>query len=391
MTVMSDWKAEGDVGTYIEQIETPVPLVDLDRLAVNLDRMAAYATLHGLHLRPHVKTHKSPRIAAEQLQRGAMGLTVATLREAEVMAEVCSDLLIAFPPIGAARLERMMRLPERVKITVTLDGPTGISALALAARFSRREIDVYIEADLGMHRVGVQSVDDAIALARQVSETSSLRYAGMMFYPGHIREHISEQSPAIEQLTVDIARYCDALASVGLAPHVVSGGSTPLAWRIHDVAGVTEVRPGTYVYNDRTTAAIGACHWEDCALTIAATVVSTAVPGQAVIDAGTKALGREPMRAAGDGYGALLDHPNVVVSRMSEEHGILDLSKSSYRPRVGDVVRVVPNHVCIVVHLFDEIIGVRGTSVETRWPVTARGRGSDVDVATQQPTRPRIV
>jgi D-serine deaminase-like pyridoxal phosphate-dependent protein len=228
VVVMSNWKSEEDVGTYIESLETPVPVVDLDRLAVNLDRMAAYATLHGLQLRPHVKTHKSPRIAAEQMQRGASGLTVATLREAEVMSEVCDDLLIAFPPIGAARLERMVRLPNDVKITVTLDGPTGISALALAAKLSRREIDVYIEADLGMHRVGVQNVEEAIALARQVRDTTSLRYAGMMFYPGHIREHISEQSPAIEKLTHDIARYCDALASVGLQPGVVSGGSTPL-------------------------------------------------------------------------------------------------------------------------------------------------------------------
>jgi D-serine deaminase-like pyridoxal phosphate-dependent protein len=387
---MSELESEGNVGTYIEQLETPVPVVDLDRLALNLDRMAAYATLHGLHLRPHVKTHKSPRIAAEQLQRGAVGLTVATLREAEVMSEVCNDLLIAFPPIGAARLERMVRLPESVNITVAVDGAAGLSALALAAKLSRREIGVYVEADLGMHRVGVQTADETVALARQIAETTSLRFAGMMFYPGHIREHVTQQSPAIETLANDIARYGDALAAAGLSPRVVSGGSTPLAWRIHEVSGVTEIRPGTYVYNDRTTATIGACHWEDCALTVAATVVSTAVPGQAVIDAGAKALGREPMRADGDGYGALLDRPEVVVSRLSEEHGILDLSKTTWRPRVGDVVRVVPNHVCVVVHLFDEIIGVRGTSVETRWPVAARGRGSDYDATAKPPHRPRM-
>ena len=351
--------------------------------------MAAYATLHALQLRPHVKTHKSPRIAAEQLQRGATGLTVATLREAEVMSEVCDDLLIAFPPIGAARLERMARLPRNVNLTVALDGPAGITALAVAGKLSRREIDVYVEADLGMHRVGVQGVEDAISLARQVSDTPPLRFAGMMFYPGHIRENVDEQSPAIERLSNNIARYRDALDDAGLHARVISGGSTPLAWRIHEVPGVTEIRPGTYVYNDRTTARIGACDWEDCALTIAATVVSTAVPGQAVIDAGTKALGREPIRAEGDGYGALLDQPDVIVARMSEEHGILDLSKTNWRPRVGDVVRIVPNHVCIVVHLFDEIIGVRGQSVETRWPVAARGRGS-VEIPTSAPSRPRM-
>ncbi len=389
MTVMSDWKSEDEVGNYIEQLETPVPVVDLDRLSHNLDRMAAYATMHGLNLRPHVKTHKSIRIAAEQLQRGAVGLTVATMREAEVMSEVCDDLLIAFPPIGAARLERMARLPHNVNLTVTLDGPAGITALAVAAKLSRREIDVYVEADLGMHRVGVQGVEDAVALAKQVRDTTPLRFAGLMFYPGHIREHVNEQSPAIEKLANNIARYRDALDDAGLDARVVSGGSTPLAWRIHEVPGVTEIRPGTYVYNDRTTASIGACDWEDCALTVAATVVSTAVPGQAVIDAGTKALGREPVRSEGDGYGALLDQPDVIVSRMSEEHGILDLSRTNWRPRVGDVVRVVPNHVCIVVHLFDEIIGVRGHSVETRWPVVARGRGSMIELPIA-PSRPRM-
>ena len=388
--VMSEWKSEEDVGTYIEQLETPVPVVDLDRLAVNLDRMAAYATLHGLRLRPHVKTHKSPRIAAEQLQRGAVGLTVATLREAEVMSEVCNDLLIAYPPIGAARLERMARLPVEVNLTVAADGVAGITALSLAAKLSRREIGVLVEADLGMHRVGVQGVADAIALARLASDTSQLRFAGLMFYPGHIREHVREMGPAIERLSHNVQRYCNALVDAGLPPTVISGGSTPMAWRTHEVPSVTEVRPGTYVYNDRTTALIGACDWEDCALTVAATVVSTSVAGQAVIDAGAKALGREPARADTDGYGALLDQPDVVVTRMSEEHGVLDLSRTNWRPRVGDVVRVVPNHVCIVVHLFDEIIGVRGSSVETRWPVAARGRSSGHNVTAGLPTRPRM-
>jgi D-serine deaminase-like pyridoxal phosphate-dependent protein len=159
---------------------------------------------------------------------------------------------------------------------------------------------------------------------------------------------------------------------------------------MHEVPGVNEVRPGTYVYNDRTTAQIGACDWEDCALTVLATVVSVSVKGQAVVDAGTKALGREPLRAEGDGYGALLDHPEVIVSRMSEEHGILDLSRSAWRPRLGDQVRIVPNHVCIVVHLFDEIIGVRGHAVETRWPVAARGRASNRELDTV-PQGPRAV
>jgi D-serine deaminase-like pyridoxal phosphate-dependent protein len=378
------------VTTFLDQLETPVPIVDLDRLAHNLDRMAAYATLHGLRLRPHVKTHKSPRIAAEQLRLGAVGLTCATLREAEVMSEVCNDLFVAYPPVGAARLERLARLPADVRLTVAADDIHSLDALGVAAMLGGRVIDVMIEADLGMHRVGVTSPQQAAAMALHLDRSSSLRLAGLQFYPGHIRSHVHEQADALAQLGRDISAYVDALADVGCPPRIVSGGSTPAAWRMHEVPGVNEVRPGTYVYNDRTTAQIGACDWEDCALTVLATVVSVSVKGQAVIDAGTKALGREPLRAEGDGYGALLDHPEVIVSRMSEEHGILDLSQSSWRPRLGDQVRVVPNHVCIAVHLFDEVFGVRGEAVETRWPVAARGRASNRELETA-PNRPRAV
>lgn len=379
------------MATYLEQLETPVPIVDLDRLAFNLDRMAAYASLHGLRLRPHVKTHKSPRIAADQLRLGAVGLTCATLREAEVMAEVCDDLLVAYPPVGAARLERLARLPQDVRVTVAADDGNALDALNVAARLGHRQFDVLVEADLGMHRVGVTSPERAVAIAQQVTRASALNFGGLLFYPGHIRASVAEQGGQLTQLTADIARYLEAFDDAGLPARIVSGGSTPAAWRMHEVVGVNEVRPGTYVYNDRTTANIGACDWEDCALTVLATVVSTAVKGQAVIDAGTKALGREPLRAEGDGYGALLDHPEVFVSRLSEEHGILDLTKSSWRPRLGDQVRVVPNHVCIVVHLFDEILGVRGHAVETRWPVAARGRGPALDELSVGPSGPRAV
>lgn len=377
--------------TFLEQLETPVPVVDLDRMALNLDRMAAYATLHGLRLRPHVKTHKSPRIAAEQIRHGAVGLTCATLREAEVMSEVCDDILVAYPPVGAARLERLARLPQEVRVGVAADDANALPALSVAAKLGRRSFDVYVEADMGMHRVGVSSPERAVALARTISETANLEFAGLLFYPGHIRQDVDQQAGPLASLTIDIARFVDALTAAGLPPRVVSGGSTPAAWRMHEVAGVTEVRPGTYVYNDRTTATVGACHWDDCALTVLATVVSTAVKGQVVVDAGSKALGREPLRAEGDGYGALLDHPEVIVSRMSEEHGILDISKTSWRPRLGDLVRIVPNHVCIVVHQFDEIIGVRGHAVETRWPVTARGRGAAYEMVESGPSRPRAV
>jgi D-serine deaminase-like pyridoxal phosphate-dependent protein len=361
--------------TYLHDLETPAPLVDLDCLASNLDRMAAYAALHGLALRPHVKTHKAPRIAAEQLRLGAVGLTCATTRELEVMSDVTSDLLLAYPPVGAARLTRVTSLAPDVRLTVAVDSAAVVEQLGAATRRAFRQVGVYVEVDLGMHRVGVQTADDAVALARQVRKHPALRYAGLAFYPGHIRERVDEQGGKLERLAADLGAVIAALDQAGLAPPAVSGGSTPAAWRMHEIPGLTEVRPGTYVYNDRTTAEVGACEWDECALTVLATVVSTAVPGQAVIDAGTKALGREPLRGVdGEGFGALLDRPDVRVARMSEEHGILDLRDSEWRPEVGEQVRVVPNHACIVVHLNDVMFGVRDTVVETTWPVAARGR-----------------
>jgi D-serine deaminase-like pyridoxal phosphate-dependent protein len=228
---------------------------------------------------------------------------------------------------------------------------------------------------VGMRRVGVATPPEAIAIARRVRGLPPLVYRGITFYPGHVRQHLLRQDEALGKLRSDLSGWLDALGGAGLAPEVVSGGSTPAAWRMHEVTGVTEVRPGTYVYNDRATVDVGACGWEDCALTVLATVISTAVPGQAVVDAGSKALGREPL-PAGDaaGYGCLLDRPDIRVVRMSEEHGILDLAGSDWQPRVGDVIRIVPNHVCIVVHLNDVMLGVRGMVVETSWPVSARGR-----------------
>lgn len=384
------WGPGERVATHLETLETPVPIVDLDRLTHNLDRMAAYATVHDLRLRPHVKTHKAPRIATEQLQRGAVGLTCATTQELEVMADVCDDLLLAYPPVGAARLERLMRLPSSVRLTVAVDSAECLPALDMAARLARRTLDVYVEVDVGMQRVGVAPSRAAVALAQAVRDTEALRFAGITFYPGHVREPVGEQSAAIAALGASLSALQESLLDVGLTPRVISGGSTPLAWRIHEVPGVTEVRPGTYVYNDRTTAAIQACDWDDCALTVLATVVSTAVPGQCVVDAGTKALAREPLRGDGEGYAAVFDRPEVIVTRMSEEHGILDLSHTDWRPRVGDRVRLVPNHVCIVVQQFDTVVGVRGDYVETTWPVAARGRGTIMLEQDTGPRRPRM-
>lgn len=362
--------------TRIHDIETPAAIVDLDRMERNLDRAAAYATAHGLSLRPHVKTHKTGWIAAEQMKRGAAGVTCATPREAEVMSAACKDILVAYPPVGASRASRIAGLPRDTRVVVALDSAEAIEHIERAAAAAKRQVGVYVEIDMGMHRVGVPDATAAIALAKRAQQSESLTYEGIAFYPGHIREPVDTQSDAIDKLNATLRSTIDALTAAGASPRVVSGGSTPTLWHSHRLDGVTEIRPGTYVYNDRTTAEIGACEWTDCAFTVLATVVSAAVAGQAVIDAGTKALGREPMRGAdgSGGFGSLLEYPEVTVKGMSEEHGLLDLSRTSWKPRVGELVRVIPNHVCIVVHLNDTMHGVRGDVVERAWPVEARGR-----------------
>ena len=258
---------------------------------------------------------------------------------------------------------------------MSLDSEAAIDSLADAAAEAGRTVRVYVEADVGMHRVGVTSADHAVSLARRVAGRRELEYAGLAFYAGHIRQPPAAQDERLARLNADLGVILDALSAAGLKPPAVSGGSTPTLWRTHELPEVTEIRPGTYVYNDRATADLGACTLDDCALTVLATVVSTAVPDQAVVDAGTKALGREPLDDASHvGFGAVADHPEVVVSRMSEEHGILDLRGTAWRPAAGDLVRIVPNHVCVVVHLNDIVYGVRGEKVEMTWPVAARGR-----------------
>ena len=368
-----------DPSLSLDTLETPALLVDLHRMERNLGRAAAYASEHGLVLRPHVKTHKAPRIGAQQMSLGAVGLTCATPHEAEVMSEIANDLLVAYPPVGALRAARLAALPAHVTLTVALDSREAVRDMARAATAAGRVVGVYVELDLGMHRVGLPAVASAIALAQCVVAEPSLDFSGIAFYPGHVREPVDHQDAKLNALRNALADALSLFQRAGLPPRVVSGGSTPTLWRSHELPGVTEVRPGTYVYNDRTTAAIGACSRDDCALTVLATVVSTAVPGQAVIDTGTKALGREPVRGAvGEGFGEVLEHPGVVVSRTSEEHGVLDLSGTDWQPVVGERVRVIPNHVCIVVHLNDVVYGIRNDVMETSWPIAARGRGERV-------------
>ena len=354
----------------LDEIMTPAAIVDVSTMAANLDRMAAYTAANDLQLWPHTKTHKTPELAREQLNRGAGGVTVATLHEAETMAEVSENLLIAYPPVGKPKLDRLVALAERKRVTIALDSLEVLEQV----RASGARVSVLVEIDAGMHRVGVTSADRAVAIARAVADARNLEYAGMMFYPGHIRENITEQSDAIGSTQVRVQDFVAALTNAGLPPKRVSGGSTPTATNSHLMHGLTEIRPGTYIFNDRTTAAIGACEWSDCAYTVLATVVSTSIQGQVAVDAGSKALSREDIRGAdAPGFGALLDRPDVYVKALSEEHGLLDVSNTDWRPKIGDRVRIVPNHVCVSVNLHPRLWLLENERLVGSYVIRARG------------------
>ncbi len=353
--------------------ETPVGVVELPRVRANIERVVTYCRDHGITWRPHVKTHKSLRLARLQLEAGAPGLTVATPREAEVMATLTDDLLVAYPVVGGNKLERLMALPASVRLMIGLDSSEVLAMVRRAASTKNRSVRVLVEIDVGLGRVGLETPAEAVRLAGEIGESTALEYAGIMFYPGHIRSHSAEQAADLAVLGDLLRSFYDALDAAGLPPSVVSGGSTPTLWRSHEIPGLTEIRPGTCIFFDREGLAIDVAKNEHLAYSVLATVVSLAVSGQAVVDAGSKALAKEG-RGGDDGYGFLLDRPEVLVKSLSEEHGILDLSATDWCPSVGDRVRIVPNHVCVSVNLQDHLLAVDGERVE-RLSLEARGRG----------------
>ncbi|MDH3223954.1 MAG: alanine racemase [Gemmatimonadota bacterium] len=356
----------------IEDVETPAGLADLDRVRRNAARAAEYCRENGLRWRPHVKTHKSLTLAQLQLEAGASGLTVATPHEAEVMAAVCSDILLAYPPVGARKVQRLVDLPDHVDLKVGLDSAEVLVGLAEAAAKAGRTVGILVEFDAGMGRIGVGGPEDALSLARLADSFDGVSFEGLMFYPGHIRVPRQDQGPLLEALATRISAFISHLSRAGLPPDIVSGGSSPTLWDSHRLPGLTEVRPGTCIYNDRDMLEMGVAGLEEVAYTVLASVVSVAVPGQAVVDAGSKALAKESFRSAGSGFGVLLDRPGVTVKALSEEHGILDLTGTDWVPRVGDRVRIVPNHVCVSVNLQDRLWGLESDHLRA---ITLEARG----------------
>jgi D-serine deaminase-like pyridoxal phosphate-dependent protein len=358
----------------IHELDTPALVIDLDIMERNLARVASYAKEHSLRLRPHTKTHKSPEIGRRQLDLGAAGLTVAKTTEGEVMLNSGTpDLLIAYPVVGPKKVARAVELAHRTYVTVALDSFECARTLSEAAQAAGVGIGVLVEFDAGLRRAGVPP-EDVLPLVKSVSSLPNILWEGLAFYPGHIKALDDTGRVQLSALQSLVPRLVESLEKEGLPPRIVSGGSTPLLWQSHLVPGLNEIRPGTYVFNDRNTLRMGACAMEDCAATIHATVV-TAQNGRAMIDGGSKTFSSDGSTAPdAEGYGEVLDAPGARFHRMNEEHGYLDTAQCDRTLKVGDRVRVLMNHVCTSVNLQERIYGVRGETVEEIFEVEGRGK-----------------
>lgn len=360
--------------TYLADLDTPVPVVEVGRLERNIARMAARVGETGARQRPHIKTHKTAQVAAAQVRAGADGITVAKLGEAEAFADAgFEDLFIAYPLVGDAKLRRLAALMGRARASSTVDSLEAAQATSRAMAAAGLTADLVMEIEAGSGRTGVPP-DDVAALGDRIGELPGIRLMGVMaFAPGYVTGVDAQQAMGRREgeLVVEMAR---GLRAAGHPITFVSAGSTPTSPWAAQVAGVTNVRAGNYVFHDRKQVAMGAATFDDCALTILATVVSRPAPRRYVLDAGIKTFAGEDY---GWGtYGQLLDRPDVVVSWAAEEHGVIDLAPEVADPRfrVGDRVRVVPNHACGVPNMHDELVVVDGERVVDAWPVIARGR-----------------
>ncbi|MGH2560009.1 MAG: alanine racemase [Thermomicrobiales bacterium] len=361
--------------TESETIDTPSMVVDETILQTNIAEMAALARSMRVALRPHVKTHKTPQIARLQLAAGAIGLTCAKLGEAEVMVDRgADDVLLAYPTIGTLKIRRLLLLMERTRIIVALDSREAAEALSEAMAAEDRVLEVYVEVNTGQDRAGVLFGDDAVNYALDLARMPGLRLIGVMTHEGHANAQPRE---TIEQVALDAGRKlvqtAERIRTHGIDLPVVSVGSTPAASYTPTVSGVTEMRPGTYVFRDVSGFRYGIFGADRCAARILATVVSHAVPERAIVDAGSKtlALDKTPARP---GHGYIVGHEQAVIDRLSEEHGVVVLPPEDSGVSVGDRVEIIPNHICPAVNLMEELIIVNDGRVTDIWPVAARGK-----------------
>ena len=350
--------------TALSELDTPAVLIDLTRVEANLKRVQDYASSHGLKLRPHIKTHKLPRFARRAIELGAVGITVQKLGEAEVMADAgITEIFLPYNILGAAKLARLKALAGRVNISVTSDSAETVEGLSATFAGAAKPLTVLVECDTGMGRCGVQTPAAAVALAQKIANLPGLHFGGLMTYP---------MAGQVEANAAWLAAAKLALASAGLPAEIVSNGGTPDLWRAHEVTAATEHRPGTYIYLDRFQVAKGVGGFEDCALTVLATVVSRPTEDRAIIDAGSKALTSDTLGLTG--FGLIEAYPEAVIVGLSEEHGTIDLSNCTTKPQIGDKLRIIPNHACVVSNLFDTVTLIAGDAVVETVAVGARGR-----------------
>lgn len=354
---------------------TPFILVNQLILNRNLDRLATYASDHGLNVRPHAKTHKSLEIARWQLERGAIGLTVAKPGEGEVLADACSDLLLAYPVIEPLKAVRVAALASSNDVKVAVDSPESLCVLSAAAAKIGATISILIDLDVGLHRTGVQSPGAAVRLAECADRLPNLLMRGIFCYPGHIWSPVDCQQMPLSVVSDLLQETIDLFTRRGTSIDIVSGGSTPTAYQSHFVPQLTEIRPGTYLFNDINTVSGGYASLDDCAAVIVATVVSNAISGQIVIDAGSKTLAADRCVTHPDsGYGRVVEYPAARITKLSEEHGQIDVSLCAVPPKIGERIAIIPNHICPCINLQDSVWLETSVGELVAMSVDARGK-----------------
>ncbi|HQZ89213.1 MAG TPA: alanine racemase [Thermomicrobiales bacterium] len=362
---------------YREDLDTPALVVHEEILQHNLHRMADYAAAKEIALRPHFKTHKTAAVAVMQKSLGAGGITCAKLGEAEALADagVYDDFFVANQIVGPLKLKRLVALMDRAKVRVAVDTADVAAGLNAAMADAGKTLDVIIELNTGQDRAGIRPGDEALTLAEVIrAGMPHLRVIGLMTHEGQVNntagiEGMTETALAAGHAIIDTA---ELLREHGFDISVVSVGSTPAAFTTTTLEGVSEMRPGTYVFNDRNYLRFGLSP-DDCALRILATVTSRPAPDRAIVDAGSKTLTSD-MAMGIPGHGLIVEYPEAVIVRISEEHGVVQLPESAQGLKVGDKVEIIPNHVCPTVNLQDEIYLVRDGEVVETWPVIARGK-----------------
>lgn len=350
---------------HIDELETPVPVVDIDLMETNISRLQKFLDDHHIANRPHIKTHKIPEIAWMQMKAGAVGITCQKVSEAEVMADHgFTDIFIPYNIIGESKLHRLMNLAKRIKVSVTTDSEVVANGLSNASQKAGITLEVLVECDTGAHRCGVGSAQEAAALAKIISQLPNLHFGGLMTYP-------NMASPYDEGVTDFVTQTRALLQQDKINIERISGGGTPTMWQADSKIGITEHRAGIYVYGDRLTIRSGAVTLATCALRVWSTVVSRPTEERGILDAGSKSLSSDLHGL--DGYGHICEYPEAKIYALSEEHGHVDFSACKTKPQIGERVSIIPNHCCTVTSLFDEVVGMRKGQVEVTWKVAARG------------------